>query len=491
MIRFPLWLVAVQSGLVVSASLILVSCCVGPDYQPSPPPKLTRPTAEPLPAQTEGGSPQRFVQGDVSERWWTLFQSPRIDALVDRALKANPNLQAAEAALRQAHETYLAQRGALFPTVDVGASTTRQKDSAALSPTLSTNNTLFSLQTAQVNVGYTLDLFGGVRRANEQAKAQAEAQRFETEAAYVTLTANVVAAAIQEAALRDQAGVARDVVDLNDQALKVLQRQLAVGQVARADVAAQEAALAQAQAALAPLDKQLAQQQDLIAALVGGYPETVPVTELHLAGLKLPRDLPVSLPAEILRRRPDVQAAEANVHAASAAVGVAVANRLPQFTIGGTAGGASTQWSQLLSNGNGLWSISAGVAQPIFRGGALAHQQKAAEAALDQAKAQYRSAVVTAVQNVADSLEALKADGRGLDAAVVAEQRALESLTIARGQLRQGMISGLAVIQIEQAYAQARQMRVQAEGARLADTAALIQALGGDWRQRDRYASAR
>jgi NodT family efflux transporter outer membrane factor (OMF) lipoprotein len=491
MLRVPLWVLAAQPLIAISTSLLLVSCCVGPDYNAPEPPKLTRATAEPLPPQTDGASSQRLVQGDVPERWWTLFQSPRIDALVEQALKANPELQAAEAALRQAHESYLAQRGALFPTVDVGASTTRQKDSAYLSPTLSTNTTLFSLQTAQVNVGYTLDLFGGIRRATEQAKAQADAQRYETEAAYVTLTSNVVAAAIQEAALRDQAGAARELVGLNRQALKVLQDQLAVGQVARADVAAQEAALAQAEAALAPLDKQLAQQQDLLAALIGGYPESTPATVLRLSDLKLPQDVPVSLPAQILRRRPDVQAAEANVHAASAAVGVAIANRLPQFTIGGTAGGAATQWGQLLSNGNGLWSVSAGVAQPVFQGGALLHRQKAAEAALDQAKAQYRSAVVSAVQNVADALEALKADARALDAAVVTEDRAKESLTIAKGQLDQGAISGFALIQIEQAYAQARQARVQAEGARLADTAALIQALGGDWWRRERFAAAR
>jgi NodT family efflux transporter outer membrane factor (OMF) lipoprotein len=489
MIRLPFWLMGAQSGLAVASSLMLVSCCVGPEFQSSPPPGLTRMTAQPLPAQTEGGSPQRLVQGDVPERWWTLFRSPQIDALVDQALKANPDLQAAEAALRQARETYLAQRGALFPTVDLGAGAARQKDSATLSPTLSTNTTLFSLQTAQVNVGYTLDLFGGVRRATEQAKAQAEVQRYEAEAAYVTLTANVAAAAIQAAALRDQAEAARDLVDLNREALKVMQGQLALGQVARADVAAQEAALAQAEAALAPLDKQLAQQQDLIAALTGGYPETTSATALRLSDVKPPLDLPVSLPADILRRRPDVQAAEANVHAASAGVGVAIANRLPQFTIGGTAGGAATQWGQLLGGGNDLWSLSADVAQPIFRGGALMHQQKAAEAALDQAKAQYRGAVVAAVQNVADALEALKADARGLDAAVLAEQRAQESLTIAKGQLQQGMISGLAVIQIEQIYAQARQARIQAEGARLADTTALIQALGGDWWRRDRFAA--
>ncbi len=491
MYRIPLWVLGVQSMLAVSASLILVSCCVGPNFEESDPPKLSRATAQPLPAETGGAQPQRLAQGDVPERWWTLFQSPQIDALVDQALKANPDLQAAEAALRQAHETYLAQRGALFPSVDLGAGTTRQKDSAYLSPTLSTNASLFSLQTAQVNVGYTLDLFGGVRRAAEQAKAQAEAQRYEAEAAYVTLTANVVAAAIQEAALRDQAEAARDLVDLDRQALKVMQEQLAVGQIARADVAAQEAVLAQAQAALAPLDKALAQQQDLLAALAGGYPETTPEAVLRLADLKLPQDIPVSLPAQILRRRPDVRAAEANVHAASAGVGVAIASRLPQFTIAGSAGGAAAQWGRLLGNGNDLWSLSAGVAQPVFQGGALRHRQRAAEAALDQAKAQYRSAVVVAVQNVADALEALKADARGLDAAVVSERRAEESLAIAKGQLAQGAISGLALIQSEQAYAQARQMRVAAEAGRFADTAALIEALGGDWWRRDRFAQAR
>ena len=267
-----------------------------------------------------------------------------------------------------------------------------------------------------------------------------------------------------------------------------MRQQLAAGQIGRQDVAAQEAALALAQAALAPLEKQLAQAHDLLAALTGGYPETTVATTVRLADLKLPGDLPVSLPAQMLSRRPDVQAAEASVHAASAGVGVAVANRLPQITIAGSAGGAATQWGSLLSNGNDLWSYSAAVAQPIFQGGALLHRQKAAEAALDQAKAQYRSTVIAAIQNVADTLEALQADARGLDAAVVAEARAQEGLTIAQAQLRQGQISGLSVIQLEQAYAQALQARVQAEGARYADTAALIQALGGDWWRRERYA---
>ena len=489
--RQPLLLTVGRSALAAGAVLALAACAVGPDFKPADPPALSRVTRQPLPGQIgEGGQVQHLVQGDVAGRWWTLFQSPQIDALMAQALKANPDLQAAEAALRQARETYLAQRGALLPTVDVGAATTREKNSNYLSPVLATNTNLFSLQTAQLNVGYTLDLFGGVRRATEQAAAQAENQRYETEAAYVTLTTNVVVAAIQAAALRDQADAARSLVDLNRQALQVMQKQQAAGQIARADVAAQEAALAQAEVALAPLDKQLAQQQDLLAALVGGYPETTPATSLRLADLKLPADLPISLPAEILRRRPDVQAAEANVHAASAGVGIAIANRLPQLTNGGTAGGAAAQWGQLLSNGDNLWSYSASVAQPLFQGGALLHRQRAAEAALDQAKAQYRSAVVGAVQSVADALEALQADARGLDAAATAERRADESLTIARKQLDQGQIAGLALIQVEQTYAQARQALVQAQGARLSDTAALIQALGGDWRQRGQVAQA-
>lgn len=492
MARQPLLVAAGRSALLAGAALALCACAVGPDFKPAEPPSLSRITAAPLPTEASGGGlVQRLGSGAVAERWWTQFQSPQINALVDQALKANPDLQAAEAALRQARETYLAQRGALLPTLDAGGSTTRQKDSSYLSPTLATNTNLFSLQTAQLNVGYVVDLFGGVRRASEQAKAQAESQQYETDAAYLTLTTNVVAAAIQEATLRDQVEAARALTDLNRQALKVMQAQLAVGQIARADVAAQEAAVAQAVAALAPLDKQLAQQQDLLAALVGGYPETTPATTLRLADITLPPDLPVSLPAEILRRRPDVRAAEANVHAASAAVGVAVASRLPQLSIGGTAGGASAQWGRLLSNGDNLWSYSASVAQPLFQGGALLHRQKAAEAALDQAKAQYRSAVVAAVQSTADALEALKADAVGLEAAVTSERRADESLTIARSQLGQGAISGLAVIQSEQAYAQARQALVQAQGARLADTAALIQALGGDWRLRERMAQAK
>jgi NodT family efflux transporter outer membrane factor (OMF) lipoprotein len=465
----------------------LAGCAVGPNFHTPAAPQVSAYTAQPLPGQTaaapgSGGEAQRFVQGaDVPAQWWTLFHSPAIDALVAQALKANPDLEAAKAALRSAKETYLAQRGALLPTVDLGANTLREKNSNALSPVLNNNSQLFSLQTAQVNIAYTLDVFGGIRRQTEAAKAQAEQQRFQSEAAYLTLTSNVVAAAIQEASLRAQVEAAREQAKLNRDALTIMRGQLEAGQIARADVAAQETLLAQAEQALAPLEKQLAQQRDLLAALTGGFSSQPGLPEVDLETLGLPQDLPVSLPAQLVRQRPDVRAAEANMHAASAEVGVAIANRLPNLTLGASAGGASTAWPSLLSNGNDLWSYSAGLAQPIFEGGALKHRQKAAEAAFDQAKAQYRSAVVSAFQNVADTLEALQADARGMAGAVTVEQRAKESLAITQSQLNVGQVDTLNLILAEQAYQQARSVLIQSRASRLTDTAALIQALGGGW----------
>jgi NodT family efflux transporter outer membrane factor (OMF) lipoprotein len=339
----------------------------------------------------------------------------------------------------------------------------------------------FTLHTLQLTVGYAPDVFGGVRRQTETVAAQAEAQRFETEAAYLTLTSNVVAAAIGEAALRNQVAATEKVIDLDGEILDLTRRQKAVGQASGADVAAQEAALAQAEAALPPLQKQLAQQHDLIAALTGHLPNEPAGQDFDLADFTLPVDLPVSLPSRLVEQRPDVKVAEANLHAASAQVGVAIANRLPSFALSASAGGASTSLASLFTQGNGFWGLSAGVTQPIFEGGALLHRQRAAEASLDQAKAQYRSTVIAACQNVADSLQALQADAAALRAADRAERSAAVSLAIARKQLEVGDASSLAVLSAEQAYQQALIGRVQAQSNRYADTAALFQALGGGW----------
>jgi NodT family efflux transporter outer membrane factor (OMF) lipoprotein len=320
-----------------------------------------------------------------------------------------------------------------------------------------------------------------VRRQTETVAAQAEAQRFETEAAYLTLTANLVAAAIQEASLRNQIVATERIIDLNRNVLTLLRAQKDAGQISGADVAAQEAALALAEQGLPPLRKQLAQQVDLIAALSGRLPGEASSDEIDLASLTLPSAVPLSLPSRLVEQRPDVRIAEANLHAASAQVGVAIANRLPSIALGAGAGGSSTQITNLFNQGNGFWSLSAGVTQPIFQGGALLHRQRAAQATFDQAKAQYRSAVIGAFQNVADALQALQADAQALQAADRAERSAGASLTIVRKQLELGGVSNVVVLNAEQAYRQALITQVQAQANRYADTVALIQALGGGW----------
>jgi len=418
---------------------------------------------------------------DVAGDWQTLFQSPALTALVALAVKANPDLAAAKAALRAAHETYLAERGALFPNASVEYNVARQKATDTLAPPLSDNNNLFTLHTLTVTVAYTPDVFGGIRRQVETAAAQAENQKWQTEAAYLTLTSNVVSGAIQIAALSEEIAATERVVTLGREALAVVKRQKTEGQAAGLDVAAQESAVAQAQATLPPLRKQLALQRDQLAQLTGRFPSEAQDTRIDLDSLTLPTDLPESLPSKLVAQRPDILAASANLHAASAEVGVAIAARLPAFTVTGQAGGASTLFSTLLSGPNSFYSIAGDVAQPIFQGGALYHRQKAAEATLDQAKAQYRSTVLSAFQNVADVLQALEADASALAAAAQAETAAKTGLDITRRQQETGQVAGLAVMLAEQTYEQALITRIQAQAARYADTVALYQSLGGGW----------
>lgn len=461
---------------------LLGGCAVGPDFQRPAPPVAAGYTPAPLADAQAGGVTQTFALGqDVPGRWWSLYQSPALDRLVERALKANADLEAAQAALRAARETLIAQRGALLPTVDAGYTAVPQQVSAVLAPPLNSNADIFTLHTAQVTVGYTPDIFGGVRRQTETVAAQAENQRYQTEAAYLTLTANLVAAAIQEASLRDQVAATQKIIAVETEILDLMRRQMAAGQIGGGDVASQEALLAQAETALPPLLKQLAQSRDQLAALSGGLPSEAQDDGIELSSLVLPSNLPVSLPSSLVRQRPDVLAAEANLHAASAQVGVAVAARLPAFSLTANAGGMATHFADLFSHGDGFWTITAGVTQPIFEGGALLHRQRAAEASLDQAKAQYRSAVIDAFQNVADSLQALQADAAALQAADHAVASAKTSLDIARKQLEVGETSRLTVLSAEQAYQQGLIGQVQARASRYADTAALFQALGGGW----------
>jgi len=467
--------------------MIMTGCAVGPNFQRPTTPNVECYTTQPLPAQTtsidiKGGEMQRFLQDmDIPGQWWTLFHSKPLNDLIEQALKANPDLEAAQAALRVAWENVYAQQGAFFPSIEANFNPTRQQISGELSSPLANGSNIFSLHTAQISVAYVPDVFGGNRRQVESLKAQADSQRFQLEATYLTLTSNVVAAAIQEAALRGQIAATKQIIDIQSQLLKLLQIQYEAGQIASGDVAAQEAALAQVQAALPPLEKQLAQQRDLLARLVGRFPSETLTGEFELSSLQLPQELPVSLPSKLVVQRPDVRSAEEQLHSASAEIGVSIADRLPNITLSADAGTSATAINQLFTSGTGFWALAGNLTQPIFQGGTLLHRQRAAEAAYNQAAAQYRSAVLTAFQNVADTLHAIQSDADALKAAVSSERAADKSLSIARQQLELGDISYLALLNAEQTYQQAMINVVQALANRYADTAALFQALGGGW----------
>ena len=473
--------------LIIILFILLSGCAVGPDFQRPTAPDVDRYTRQPLPEQTasvevKGGEAQRFVHDmDIPGQWWTLFHSKPLNDLIEQALKANPDLEAAQAALRGAWENVYAQQGAFFPSIEANFTPTRQKVSGELTSPLANNSFMFNLHTAQVAVGYVPDVFGGTRRQVESLKAQADFQRFQLEAAYLTLTSNVVAVAVQEAALRGQIEATRKIIEFQSKSLGLLKRQHELGQIAAADVVAQEAALAQAQAMMPPLEKQLAQQRDLLARLAGRFPSETHAEEFELSSLQLPQDLPVSLPSKLVEQRPDVRSAEEQLHSASAGIGVSIANRLPNITLSANAGSTATAISQLFTSGTGFWALAANLTQPIFQGGTLLHRQRAAEAAYDQAVAQYRSTVLTAFQNVADTLHAIQCDADALKAAVAAERAADRSLAIARQQLELGDISYLALLNAEQTYQQALINLVQTRANRYADTALLFQALGGGW----------
>ena len=480
-----------RRGAPLSALACLVlsgGCAVGPDYA-RPAESLPQAyTAKPWVATvgvagTRVGEAQELVSGlDIPAQWWQLFHSQPLNDLVAESLKNNPNVASAQAALRGALLGVKAQQGAYFPSVDASLTSTRQMVANTLASPAASAAPYYNLHTAQVTVSYTPDVFGSNQRQVESLLAQAESQRFQLEATYLTLTSNVVNAAIQEAALRGQLRATQEVIALQRKALTMFQRQYQLGQVSTADLAVQETALALSEATLPPLQKQLAQQRNALNALAGRFANQELDASFDLDGLQLPVNLPLTVPSTLVEHRPDVRAAEEQLHAASAQIGVAVANRLPNFTLGVNAwGSAAYSLMDLFKAGTAFWNLAAGVAQPVFHGGTLKARQDMAQAAYEQAAAQYRSTVITAFQNVADALQALKFDADALNASSKAERAADRSLSIARRQLALGDISPLTLLTTEQAYQQAKLALVQAQANRLADTVALFQALGGGW----------
>jgi NodT family efflux transporter outer membrane factor (OMF) lipoprotein len=472
---------------VIAAALVLTGCAVGPDFVTPAPPDRTGYTPEPLGSRTAGakdagGDSQHFVRDlDLPGQWWTLFHSRALNSLVETALTASPDIAAAQAALRAAKENLYAQQGVLLPTLDANAGAIRQQAAIGAPSDAGTDAPTFNLFTGQLNVSYSPDVFGGTRRSIEALAAQADQQRFQLEATYLTLTSNLAGAAVQEASLRSQITATQRIIKIEADVLDLLRRQRALGQVAEADVAAQEAALAQVQQSLPLLQKQLAQQRDLLAALSGGFPSDRLTQRFELAALRLPRDLPVSLPSQLVAQRPDIRAASANLQAASAQIGVAIANRLPNITLTATTGSTALAVDQLFTSGTGFWSAAGAVTQPIFHGGTLLHRELAAKATFDQAAAQYRGTVITAFQNVADTLRAIQSDAVALQRAVAFERAAARSLDIARQRLTLGDINYIGLLTAQQTYQQALLNLAQARASRYADTVALFQALGGGW----------
>lgn len=464
------------------ALLYVAGCAVGPDFKTPDAPKTDSYTAKPLPNETvatdvAGGAAQTFAPGkELPTQWWTLFGSSKLDSLVAQAFANSPTTASARAALRQAEENLNAERGAFFPSVDANGSAQRIHGNASA---LTTSNSTYNLYNVSVSVAYTLDVFGGVRRSVEAQAAATEAQRYDLQATYLTLAANVVTSSVSTASLRDQVTATKDIIASQEKQLDIAKKRHELGAIAYSDVLAAQSNLAAVRATLPALEKQLSAVQNQLAVYVGKLPSEFAGTDFDISELQLPQEIPLSVPAQLVRQRPDVRESEARLHQASALIGVATANLLPQFSISGSIGTQSTAAAQLFKDK--IWSVGAGVTQPLFHGGTLTAKRRAAIAEYDQAAADYRLAVLTAYKNVADSLTALQSDAQALQAQYSAMTSAKESLGLIERSYTLGSVSYLNLLDAQRQYQQTRINYSQALASRYQDTAALFQALGGNW----------
>ncbi|MGH8294640.1 MAG: efflux transporter outer membrane subunit [Steroidobacteraceae bacterium] len=473
------------------AALLAAGCALGPNFKPPPPPRVAGYIAAPLrataaTARTPGGQAQHFRMGaDIPADWWRLFHSRSLDALIAAALKSNPGLEASQAALRVAYENVLAQRGAFFPAVSASLAASRQRTPSELAPVPFATEFQFSLFTPEVAISYAPDLFGLTRRTHESLEAQEQSARFQMIAAWTTLSANVVVTAVEAATLREQVQATRKLVQLEKRSLAILQLRFQHGDAGGLDVAAQQSQLAQTETQLPALIKQLRQTEHALAVLTGRFPDQPPVARLSLADLRLPESLPLSLPSALVAQRPDVRQARASLHAASAAIGIAAAERLPNIELTADVGSSALAIAKVFTSGTGFWGIAASLTAPIFEGGQLLHQERAAKAAYVEAAQQYRGTVLTAFQNVADTLAALQEDAAAMQGAAAAASAASRTLHLSQLQLRHGYIGVFELLAAERAYQQAQMTLAQDEANRFTDTAALYQALGGGWWQKN------
>jgi NodT family efflux transporter outer membrane factor (OMF) lipoprotein len=471
----------------VTVTALLSACAVGPDYKAPEAPAAAAYTEKPLVERTDsapvqGGDAQRFQVGaTISAEWWKLFGSPELDALIKTALAGQPTLVAAQAALRQAEENVNAQYAVLYPSVDAALSARRQRISGATFGNPSIPPATFNLYNASVNVSYQIDVAGGARRELEALRAGVDFQRLQVEATYLSLTANVATTAFREASLREQIRATREISEAQDNQLRLAEQQFKLGAISGSDLLGQRAQAAQTRATLPPLERALGQTRNQLAVLIGKLPADAKLPELDFSNFRLPAELPLTIPSELLRQRPDVRQAEAILRQTNARIGVAEALMFPQLTLTGSYGTAALNSGDLFNPSTQLWNIGANLLQPIFHAGQLKAQKRGAEAAYDQAFAQYRQAVLVAFQDVADVLLALEYDAKALKAQAEAEAASRESLEVTQQQLKFGAASYVALFNAQRQYSLAKAALVQAQATRYADTAALFQALGGGW----------
>jgi len=464
------------------------ACVVGPDFKQPDAPKTGQYTAAKLSLeQADSSSDQKVVAGsEVPLDWWKMFGSQSLNRLIERGLANSLTVTAARARLREVQENLNSQVGAvLYPNVDAKGSVSRQKISGTA---FGGNSRIYTLHNASVSASYGIDLFGASRRYLETLESQVDYEQYQLQAARMTLAANIVTAVVKEASLRAQIRATEQIIADNGAQLGMIEQQYALGAVAQSAVLSQRTALAQARTSLPDLQKQLQQNRHLLNVLVGDFPSSE-LAEFTLDSLHLPHELPLSLPSMLARQRPDILASEALLHQASANVGLATANMYPSITLSGSYGSESRTIAGMFKPGSTVWDVGAGLVQPLFHAGELRAKKRGAEAAYEQAQANYREVVLNSFRDVADTLMALEMDGQSLKLQQDAEDAAHASLELVQEQYKAGAASYLELLNASQQYQQTSISRTQAQAARFADSAALIHALGGGWWNNDVHAS--
>ncbi|MDA8095648.1 MAG: efflux transporter outer membrane subunit [Betaproteobacteria bacterium] len=472
----------------IAAIAGLAGCAVGPNFARPAPPSVAGYTPTPVPnvIPVVAGEPaQHFHAGQaLSRRWWRLFGSSRLDGVIAQAIADSRTLAAARATLAQAQEIVAAARGAYFPHLELSATAQRNRSATGnasfgfggISP-------ISNLYSVGADVSFSPDVFGLTRRTVEEQGALAQFQHYELAAAYLALTGNTAAEAITIASLRAQIEATEALIADDERNLSLVEQEFAAGKVARTDVLTAQTQLAADRTAIPPLRQQLSAARHALSVLAGRAPALWSPPDFELAQFTLPSDLPVTLPSKLVRQRPDILAAEAQLHAASAAIGIATAQLYPNLTLSGSIGQQSLQWASFLNTANRFWNLTAGLTAPIFEGGTLEAQRRAAVDAYHASLATYEQTVLASFQQVADNLRALAHDAQLLGAERQAYDTAGAALTLQRESYAAGKSTVLNLIDAERSYQQARLGYVRAQAQRLQDSASLFVALGGGWWQ--------